>query len=215
MSDPHRRFSPEEGRLAGPGALLAAALFIAGIPAEAAASDRVEELVTTICQACHMADGNSVVPLFPKIAGQQASYLEQQLRDWRAGTRVIEPMTPFLPEVDARDVRKLAAYYAAQPPAPGVVQDPALAERGEGIYLDGNEDSGVPACEACHEWDGEGNERFPRLAGQHQAYIVKALADYRSGARDHRIMQQIATRLTDSEIEAVAEHIAGLSGTGQ
>lgn len=215
MSDPHRRFSPEEGRLAGPGALLAAALFIAGIPAEAAASDRVEELVTTICQACHMADGNSVVPLFPKIAGQQASYLEQQLRDWRAGTRVIEPMTPFLPEVDARDVRKLAAYYAAQPPAPGVVQDPALAERGERIYLDGNEDSGVPACEACHEWDGEGNERFPRLAGQHQAYIVKALADYRSGARDHRIMQQIATRLTDSEIEAVAEHIAGLSGTGQ
>ena len=124
-------------------------------------------------------------------------------------------MVPYLPEVKARDVRRLAAYYASQLPAPGAVQDPLLAERGERIYLDGNEDSGVPACEACHEWDGEGTERFPRLAGQHQAYIIKALADYRSGARYHRVMKQIAIRLTDSEIEAVAEHIAGLSGTSQ
>jgi cytochrome c553 len=121
-------------------------------------------------------------------------------------------MTPFLPQVSSRDVRKLAAYYASQRAAPGVVQDPALAARGERIYLDGNEDSGVPACEACHEWEGQGNERYPRLAGQHQAYTVKAILDYRSGARDHRIMRQIAARLTDSEIEAVAEHVAGLSG---
>jgi len=210
MRDPARCFSRQRAQRAGADALLAAALALA---AASSAADRIEELVTGVCQTCHMADGNSVVPLFPKLAGQQASYLEQQLRDWRSGKRVIEPMTPFVPEVKSRDVRKLAAYYAAQPAAPGVVQDPELAERGERLYLDGNEDSGVPACEACHEWEGEGNEHYPRLAGQHQAYVIKALHDYRSGAREHRIMRQVARRLTDDEIEAVAAHVAGLAGT--
>jgi cytochrome c553 len=87
-----------------------------------------------------------------------------------------------------------------------------LAKRGEGLYLDGKEESGVPSCEACHQWEGEGNERYPRLAGQHQAYTIKALQDMRADVRESGIMNRIARRMTDAEIEAVAEYIAGLSG---
>ena len=177
-----------------------------------AAPDDVPSVIETVCQACHMPDGNSVVPAFPKLAGQQQHYLEKQLNDWRAGKRTIEAMAAFLPQVYSADVRSIAGYYAAQARTPGTVQDPALAKLGEGLYLDGNEDSGVPSCEACHQWEGEGNERYPRLAGQHQAYTIKSLQDMRADVREGGIMNRIAGRMTDAEIEAVAEYIAGLSG---
>lgn len=180
-----------------------------------AAPDDVEELVGAVCQSCHMIDGNSVVPLFPKLAGQQAHYLESQLEAWRDGRRPIEVMDPIRDQVRPRDFRALADYFASKTTAPGVVGNSALAAEGRLVYLDGNEETGVPACEACHQWDGEGNDLYPRLAGQHQAYTIKALQDFRSGARksDRReIMNKIAGRMTDPEIEAVAEHIAGLTG---
>ena len=185
-------------------------------PSPAAADPgEVEELVGAVCQSCHMIDGNSVVPIFPKLAGQQPHYIESQLEAWRDGRRPIEVMEPIRDQVKRRDFEALAEYFASKTAAPGVVTDPALAEAGRLLYLDGNEDTGVPACEACHQWDGEGNDLYPRLAGQHQAYTVKALQDFRSGARtsDRReIMNKIAGRMTDPEIEAVAEHIAGLTG---
>lgn len=131
-----------------------------------AASDQIPGLVTTVCHACHMSDGNSIVPTFPKLAGQQAHYLEKQLNEWRLGRRNIDAMAAFLPQVTAAAVRDLAEYYASQTRTPGTVLDPAPAARGETVYLDGNEDSGVPACEACDQWEGQGNERYPRLAGQ-------------------------------------------------
>jgi cytochrome c553 len=178
----------------------------------------VEDLVGAVCQSCHMIDGNSVVPMFPKLAGQQPHYIESQLEAWRTGRRPIEVMDPIRDQVKPRDFESLAEYFASKTTAPGVVADPSLAEAGRLLYLDGNEDTGVPACEACHQWDGEGNELYPRLAGQHQAYTIKALQDFRSGARtsDRReIMNKIAGRMTDEEIRAVAEHIAGLSGGDQ
>jgi cytochrome c553 len=178
----------------------------------------VEALVGAVCQSCHMIDGNSVVPMFPKLAGQQPHYIESQLEAWRTGRRPIEVMDPIRDQVKPRDFEALAEYFASKTTAPGVVTDPTLAEAGRLLYLDGNEDTGVPACEACHQWDGEGNDLYPRLAGQHQAYTIKALEDFRSGARisDRReIMNKIAGRMTDEEIRAVAEHIAGLSGGDQ
>lgn len=184
-------------------------------PCARAVADDVEELVGAVCQSCHMIDGNSVVPLFPKLAGQQAHYLESRLEAWRDGRRPIPVMDPIRDRVRSRDVEALADYFASKTTAPGVVGNPSLAAEGRLLYLDGNEETGVPACEACHQWDGEGNELYPRLAGQHQAYTIKALQDYRSGARksDRReIMNKIAGRMTDHEIEAVAEHIAGLTG---
>ena len=184
-------------------------------PCARAVADDVEELVGAVCQSCHMIDGNSVVPLFPKLAGQQAHYLESRLEAWRDGRRPIPVMDPIRDRVRSRDVEALADYFASKTTAPGVVGNPSLAAEGRLLYLDGNEETGVPACEACHQWDGEGNELYPRLAGQHQAYTIKTLQDYRSGARksDRReIMNKIAGRMTDHEIEAVAEHIAGLTG---
>jgi len=178
-----------------------------------AAPDPVETLATTVCQACHMSDGNSVVPQFPKLAGQQATYLEKQLADFLEGRRRNEVMEPFLSQVKARDIKELAAYYAAQVPGPGVVLDPELAEAGRRIYEDGNEDAGVPGCEACHQLQGEGNVRYPRLAGQHQAYTIQEMLDFRSGQRANDkggLMRRISERLTDEEIRAVAEYIAGL-----
>jgi len=184
-------------------------------PCAQAGVDEVEELIGAVCQSCHMIDGNSVVPMFPKLAGQQPHYIESQLEAWRDGSRPIEVMEPIRDQVKARDFEALAAYFASKTTAPGVVADPALAGEGRLVYLDGNEETGVPACEACHQWDGEGNDLYPRLAGQHQAYTIKALQDFRSGARKsarREIMNKIAGRMTDHEIEAVAEHIAGLTG---
>jgi cytochrome c553 len=200
--------------LAGAGCALAT---LAPVPAGSGPAD-VEDLVGAACQSCHMIDGNSVVPLFPKLAAQQAHYLESQLEAWLEHKRPIEVMEPLRDQVRKRDLAELAEYFASKSPSPGVVADPALAGKGRLVYLDGNEESGVPACEACHQWEGGGNERYPRLAGQHQAYTIKALQDFRSGARtsDRRgIMNTIAGRMTDAEIEAVAEHIAGLSGNDE
>lgn len=199
-------------------AFIGCALAALAPPPAAADPGEVEELVGAVCQSCHMIDGNSVVPMFPKIAGQQAHYIEGQLEAWRDGRRPIEVMDPIRDQVQPRDFEALAEYFASKTTAPGVVVDAALAEAGRLLYLDGNEDSGVPACEACHQWDGEGNELYPRLAGQHQAYTVKALQDFRSGIRTsdrRRIMNKIAGRMTDAEIQAVSEHIAGLSGGDQ
>lgn len=189
--------------------LLMTAVLMLPVPGSTASRD-AGELVASVCQACHASDGNSVVPAFPKLAGQQVTYLEKQLADWRSGKRHIEAMEPFLPQVRAADVEELARYFAAQAPAPGSVQDAALAKSGQGIYFDGNEDSGVPSCEACHQWEGQGNERYPRVAGQHQDYTIKALLDIKSRARDAGIMNRIAERMTEDEIRAVAEYIAGL-----
>jgi len=194
------------------GGVLAIAVTLVLPVAAWAASEDVPDVIETVCQACHMLDGNSVVPAFPKLAGQQQHYLERQLDAWRSGKRTIEAMAAFLPQVGSAEVRRIARYYAAQARTPGAVQDPALAKLGESVYLDGNEESGVPSCEACHQWEGEGNERYPRLAGQHQAYTIKSLQDLRADVREGGIMNRIAERMTDAEIEAVAEYIAGLSG---
>jgi cytochrome c553 len=204
-------------RLIAPSLLLAAAsAALSAWPTRVmAAPDDVEALVGAVCQSCHMIDGNSVITLFPKLAGQQAHYLESQLEGWRDGRRPIEVMEPIRDQVRSRDFEALADYFASKTPSPGVVDDAALAREGRLVYLDGNEAAGVPGCEACHGWDGEGDDRYPRLASQHQAYTVKALQDFKTGARKSDrlgIMNTIAGRMTDQEILAVAEHIAGLTG---
>ena len=146
---------------------MAGGVLSASCPTPAMAGpDGVEELVGAICQSCHMIDGNSVVPLFPKLAGQQAHYLESQLEAWREGRRAIESMDPIRDQVRSRDVEALAEYFASKTASPGVVEDPALSAEGRRIYLDGNETAGVPALRslatsgraretsATHAWPG-------------------------------------------------------------
>jgi cytochrome c553 len=167
------------------------------------------------CMACHGADGNSVTPIWPKLAGQHENYIAKQLNDFRADHRVDGMMTPQakLLETD-QDVADLAAYFSAQKQTGGAAS-PAKVKLGAKIYLGGNSVTGVAACVACHGPKGVGNPaaNFPRISGQHAAYVDKALKDFRDGKRtndDQSMMQGVASNMSDEEIAAVAEYIQGL-----
>jgi len=203
------RQSPEAGRrrLAR---YLVAALAATVIAAQAQEAAKIAE---TVCAPCHAPDGNSVIPNFPKIAGQQPSYIAKQLADIAAGKRKSDAMGPALSSVKPSDFAALAAWFSAQKQTPGKVEDAAAAKAGEKLFRDGNEATGVPACAGCHMANGEGNDRNPRISGQHQAYAVKEILDFKSGARANdkgRVMRVVAERLTEAEIRAVAEYMAGL-----
>jgi cytochrome c553 len=189
---------------------LGAGAFLGAAPAAAAAA---ADIAASLCAACHGEGGNSVVPTFPKLAGQQTDYLAKQLTEFLSGKRKSEVMAPAIASLKSGDVPGLAAYYAAQKPVPGKVEDPALAAAGKKLYDDGNEANGVPACGGCHLEKGEGNERFPRVAGQHQAYAVQQMMDFKTGARNNdkgRVMRVVAERMTEAEMKAVAEYLAAL-----
>ena len=168
-------------------------------------------IVKKVCAACHGEDGNSADPANPKLAGMDPEYLLRQLRAFAAGKRRDEAMAGVMGSLDADQFAALAAYYGAKKPVPGTVKDAALAAKGRALYEDGNSDSGVPACAGCHQSDGKGNARFPRLAGQHQKYVLKQLADYKTGRRaTDPLMTTVGKRLTDDEAKALAEYLAGL-----
>jgi cytochrome c553 len=189
--------------------LLAGSLLLA---APAAFAD-AKEIAETVCIACHGEGGNSVVPTFPKLAGQHPVYMEKQLLEFLDGKRKNEAMEPFLGNFTKSDVPALAAYYAAQQQTPGEVSNPELLAAGKALYEDGNVDSGVPGCMGCHQANGQGNARYPRLAGQHQAYTLQQMSDFKSGVRTNdrgKLMRAVAERMTEQEMQAVSEYIAGL-----
>jgi len=166
------------------------------------------------CGACHGADGNSLVPNFPKLAGQHAVYLSKQLADFKSGARKDATMAPMAAPLSEQDIEDLAAFFASQTQAPGKA-DPELAALGEKIYRGGNSTTGVAACIACHGPTGAGNPaaNFPKIGGQQVAYVVKALNDFKSGARSNdanQMMRGVAGKMTADEIKAVAEFVAGL-----
>jgi cytochrome c553 len=202
------------GRCRRASARLAVSLTIAAtaLASPANAAD-AKEIAATVCLACHGEGGNSVVPMFPKLAGQQRDYLVKQLNEFISGKRKNEIMAPILATLNKSDVPDLAAYFAAQTQTPGATEDAALAEAGKKLYEDGNTDSGVPACMGCHLPDGKGNERYPRLAGQHQTYTLQQMADFKAGVRNNdkgKVMRAVAERMTEQEMKAVSEYIAGL-----
>lgn len=178
-----------------------------------AGDEQGKAIAATVCAACHAEDGNSLVPMFPKLAGQQVKYIEKQLKEFVSGKRKNDVMAPTIAALKADDVPALAAYYAGQKSAPGTVQDAALVAAGKKMYADGNEETGVPACAGCHQDKGEGDARFPRLAGQHQDYLVNQMKLFASGERSNdqgRSMRSVAKRMTEQEMKSVAEYIAGL-----
>ena len=194
---------------AWPAACAAGVVWLAG-PAWAADP---KEIAATVCQACHGEGGNSVVPMFPRLAGLQAEYLAKQLNDFLDGKRKNDLMAPSLASISSGDVRGLAAYFAGQKPAKGTAGDPKLADKGKVLYDDGNVDTGVPACVGCHQPEGAGNERYPRLAGQHAAYTAAQMSAFKAGTRTNdraKVMRAVAERLTEQEIAALSEYLAGM-----
>lgn len=206
---PGPRSQARSRRRSARAAWLAALLLAAG----AAPAAEPKEIAATVCAACHGEGGNSVVPTFPRLAGLQAVYLEKQLRDFVAGKRKSDVMAPILATVKESDLAGLAAWYAAQKPVPGKAGDEKLAAAGQALFVDGNTRTGVPACMGCHQEGGVGNERYPRLAGQHAAYAAEQMRQFKSGARNNdraKVMRSVAERMSDDEIAAVAEYLAGL-----
>ncbi|RCX32783.1 cytochrome c553 [Thioalbus denitrificans] len=193
--------------------LALAGLIVAG-GANAAGDATAGKTKSATCVACHMTDGNSVNPIWPKLAGQHYDYLVKQLSDFRAGNRTDPTMAAMVAPLNDQDVLDLAAYFSSQTQAPGAA-NPDLVQQGEQIYTQGNPASGVAACTACHGASGLGmpQARFPRVGGQHPDYVKKQLNDFRAGVRGNDpngMMRDVAMKLTDAEIEAVASYMAGL-----
>jgi cytochrome c553 len=168
------------------------------------------------CAGCHGPDGNSTNPEWPKLAGQHVAYLEKQLREFKAGKRVNATMNGMAAPLSDQDIADISAHYASQKVRLGVA-DPAAVELGRKLYQGGNAETGIAACMSCHGPAGSGNPlaRFPSLSGQHASYVAKSLQDYRSGSRENdpnAMMRRVAERLTDREIKALAEYVAGLHG---
>lgn len=175
------------------------------------------KIKSVTCVACHGADGNSPTPIWPKIAGMEQGYLLKQLLEYQKGTqgnRYDPTMYGIVQNLSQQDLADLAAYYSTQQMTEGTTQQDLLA-LGQQIYRGGNLATGVPACAACHDANGKGNylANFPRLGGQNSAYIMDQLNKFKTQARKNdpnAMMQNIASKLTDKEIEAVASYVAGL-----
>ena len=169
----------------------------------------------TNCAGCHGVNGNSTNPAWPKLAGQHASYIAKQLADFKAGKMRSDPlMGGQVAGLSSQDMKDLGAYFAKQTGSQGGASKKLVAS-GEKLYRGGNKKKGVAACIACHGPTGAGNPgaKFPKLSGQHAAYVEKAMKDFRSGKRTNdtnKMMQIIAEKMNDKEIKAVASYISGL-----
>ncbi len=171
-----------------------------------------QSIVARACVSCHGQDGNSDVPLFPNLAGQQEAYLAKQLGDYLSGRRKNEVMAAAIADLSRKDVPGLAAYFAAQrPAAPPAADDAALAAKGRALYESGDLAAGIPPCAACHEAQAQGDGRYARLAGQSATYTAQTLAEFKAGARHNdpgRVMRNIAGNLRDDDMKALAAYLA-------
>jgi len=187
-------------------------------PAKADLS-KAQQIATQVCTACHAADGNSTLAVNPVLAGQHAEYTQKQLMNFKSqgGKPAERPnavMAGMAATLSADDMRNLAAYFEIQKPKPRAARNPELVKLGQAIYRGGILSRNVAACSACHGPNGGGvPAQFPRLAGQYAEYTAAQLKAFRSGERandPNRTMRTVAEKLSDKEIAAVAEYIAGL-----
>lgn len=190
--------------------ILAASLVTIG----AGNADSGKDKVAT-CAACHGQDGNSMVGLWPSLAGQNVNYLVRQLQHIKSGKRPITEMIGSLDNFAQEDLEDIATFYASQNNAIGQASSDKV-ELGRKLYYSGSLEKGVPACTACHSPKGKGNSPagYPLLSGQQSDYIAKALKNYRTGERNNdessQMMMAIAYKLDDVEIDALSSFINGL-----
>ena len=199
-------------------AATATALTAATLPAFAQGAptppEQAPELAVGVCGTCHVVDGNSINPIFPRLAGQHAWYIEQQLKEFRNHTRgdpyAVAYMYGMAGQLSDKTIDALAQYFSHQTTGPGKTHSAAELAEGSDIYHHGIPSQGLPACAACHGPDALGNSQFPRLAGQHAEYILKQLASFQSNMRKVAIMHGVASTLHDGQMQAVADYLESL-----
>jgi cytochrome c553 len=181
---------------------------------------KAKQTVDTVCAACHGADGNSASAINPSLAGQLPQYITLQLMHFKSGIRSSPVMQGLAATLSAEDMRALGAYFASQKPKGQAAKDPALALAGQKLYRGGNAANGTPACASCHAPSGGGiPARYPRLSGQYADYTFAQLQAFKAGERgmdkdgkdvNGKVMTQIAARMSEHDMRAVAEYAAGL-----
>ena len=187
---------------------------------KAAAPDlaKAKQIATQVCAACHGADGNSVAPANPNLAGQVSDYITLQLMHFKAGVRVNATMQAMAATLSDEDMRAVGIYFSQQKPKGLGAKDPALVKAGAKVWRGGDAQSDVPACAGCHSPTGVGiPKNYPRLAGQYGDYLYAQLKAFKSGERganpkdaNGQIMATIAGNMTDDQMKAVADYAMGL-----
>jgi cytochrome c553 len=164
------------------------------------------------CASCHGAAGNSTIAANPKLAGQHEAYIIKQLSNFKGPDRNQAIMTTYAKLMTDDDMKNVAAYLDRQTPKAGAAKNKDTVELGKKIYRGGIAEKNVPACAGCHSPNGAGiPSLYPRIAGQHQDYATAQLINFRSGARKNSVpMMTIAKRMSDDEMKAVADYVAGL-----
>ena len=199
--------------------LALAALVAAGFSAQAAEDaaikpdlEKAKSIAESVCVACHGADGNSATSAYPNIAGQGADYLFKQLKEFKAGVRKNAIMNGMAAPLSEQDMRNIAYWVTTQKMMPGSATNKDTIALGEKIWRGGIANRGVPACAACHSPNGAGIPiRFPRLAGQHAAYVEQQLKDFRDGVRTNdKVMPEVVNGMNYAQIKAVADFVQGL-----
>jgi len=196
-------------------AMLAAPVYAAAEGAKAPAKADLakgEAKYTAVCAACHGADGNSAIPANPKLAGQHPAYLVKQLQEFKDGKRNSAVMKGFAAVLSDEDMANIGAWLGAQKAKTGFAKDKELVALGERIYRGGIPDRQIAACAGCHSPNGAGiPAQYPRVSGQHADYASAQLLAFRDGARGNSVqMTQVAAKMNDREIKAVADYVAGL-----
>jgi cytochrome c553 len=169
------------------------------------------KVATELCSSCHGPRGDSISPTFPKLAGQQKLYIAAQLRALKGKTRADPEAHDYMwgiaGTIDDSLIEPLADYYASQPPAPGKAGDAKLVAEGKNLFDNGDSARKIQACATCHGADAQGQAIFPRLAGQHAAYLVRQLQVIQNNLRQAPVMHGIVTELKPDDIKALAEFL--------
>lgn len=200
-------------------AAVAVAFGVASLPSHAqmqpaAAEQNAHVLAIGVCGICHGPDGNSINPMFPRLAGQQAWYLKEQLLAFRDQTRgdpyAVAYMWGMASGLSDATIDALADYFARQKTGPGKSHSAATLAEGKEIYEHGIPSQGLPACAVCHGEDALGDSTHPRLAGQHAEYIMKQLASFKDNMRKVAVMHGVAGTLHDGQMQEVADYLESL-----
>ncbi|MBR7059838.1 MAG: cytochrome c4 [Neisseriaceae bacterium] len=184
-----------------------------------------KQIAENVCAACHAADGNSPISIYPRLAGQHAAYTAEHVKYIRDGSRawgdMVITMVPNVEGMSDQEIEDVSAYYALQVSLTGEADaDPEKLKAGQDIYRGGILAQKVPACMACHGPNGagipaasvakDGVLAYPRISGQHKDYVVAQMQAFRDGSRQHGMMSTIGNRMTDQQIDDVANYIQGL-----